>query len=75
MEYVRQTVETARLGGVFDLPLSLRGYSRLEVTIRPAVGSSPAKKSRAARDTAIINRNAARFNREAEENLLFQAPL
>jgi metal-responsive CopG/Arc/MetJ family transcriptional regulator len=30
------------------------------------------KQERAARDLEIINANAERFNREAEENLLFQ---
>jgi hypothetical protein len=35
MEYICQTVDTARLGGLFDLPAALRGYQQLEVTIRP----------------------------------------
>jgi hypothetical protein len=33
------------------------------------------KQEHAARDLEIINANAERFNRDTEENLLFQAPL
>jgi metal-responsive CopG/Arc/MetJ family transcriptional regulator len=33
------------------------------------------KQDRARRDIEIINANADRFNREAEENLLYQADL
>jgi len=33
------------------------------------------KQERSKQDLEIINANAERFNREAEENLLFQAPL
>jgi hypothetical protein len=33
------------------------------------------KQERAVRDLEIINANAERFNRDTEENLLFQAPL
>jgi metal-responsive CopG/Arc/MetJ family transcriptional regulator len=33
------------------------------------------KQERAKRDLEIINANAERFNKEAEENLLYQAPL
>jgi len=34
-----------------------------------------ARRERDARDLAIINRNAARLNRDAEDALEFQAPL
>jgi metal-responsive CopG/Arc/MetJ family transcriptional regulator len=33
------------------------------------------KQERAKRDLEILNANAERFNKEAEENLLYQAPL
>jgi metal-responsive CopG/Arc/MetJ family transcriptional regulator len=33
------------------------------------------KKERAKRDLEIINANAGHFNRQAEENLLYQMPL
>jgi hypothetical protein len=33
------------------------------------------KRERSRRDMEIINANAERFNRGAEENLLYQAPL
>jgi len=76
MEYICEKVDTARLNGIIDLPADLRSYRQLEVTVRPPSADAESfKKARAARDIEIINKNAARFNREAEENLLFQAPL
>ena len=46
MEYLRQTVESAKLGDIFDLPAALRN-KKVEVIILPAkddVTDTPKKK-------------------------------
>ena len=48
MEYLRQTVESTKLGDIFDLPMALRN-KKVEVIILPAkdeVANKPKRKRR-----------------------------
>jgi len=74
MNYIQQNVEKERLQSIFVLPESLQNYSLFNVVIKPIEENiALSRKERAKHDLDIINSNIDRFNREAEENLLFQA--
>jgi len=70
MECLKQTVKSKQVQNLFHLPSSFLGYDELEVIIMPIVSNNALERER--RDLEIINANADRLNREAEENLLFQ---
>ncbi|MCL2282849.1 MAG: hypothetical protein FWC26_05985 [Fibromonadales bacterium] len=73
MECLKQTVKSKRVQNWFRLPSSFLDYDKLEVIIMPVVSDRASeRKKRAKRDINIINANADRLNKEAEENLLFQ---
>ena len=73
MECLKQTVKSKQVQNLFRLPNSFLSYDELEVIIMPFVSSNALEREK--RDIDIINANADRLNREAEENLLFQVPL
>ncbi len=70
MECLKQTIKSKQVQNLFSLPSSFLGYDELEVIIMPIVFSNALEREK--RDIDIINANADRLNREAEENLLFQ---
>ena len=72
MEILKQKVKSEQLQNLFRLPSYFLDYDELEVTIMPI---SLERIKQAERDIGIINANAARFNQEIEENLLFQDAL
>jgi len=73
MECLKQTVKSKKVQSFLHLPSSFLNYDELEVIITPIVSSDLLeRKKRAKRDIDIINANADRLNKEAEENLLFQ---
>ena len=72
MECLKQTVKSKKAQNFFRLPTSFLDYDELEVIITPISNSLSERKRCAEHDIDIINANAERFNREAEENLMFQ---
>ncbi len=70
MECLKQTVKSKQVQNLFHLPNSFLGYDELEVIIMPIISNNALDREK--RDLEIINANADRLNREAEENLLFQ---
>jgi hypothetical protein len=73
MECLKQTVKSKQVQNLFHLPSSFLDYDELEIIITPIISSDLLeRKKRAKYDIDIINANANRLNREAEENLLFQ---
>ena len=73
MECLKQTVKSKQVQNLFRLPSSFLGYDELEIIIMPFVSDNVLEREK--RDIDIINANADRLNREAEENLLFQVTL
>jgi hypothetical protein len=72
MECLKQTVKSKQVQDLFRLPNSFLDYDELEIIIMPFVSDNVLERDK--RDIDIINANADRLNREAEENLLFQVP-
>jgi len=73
MECLKQTVKSKKVQSFLRLPNSFLNYDELEVIITPIVSSDLLeRKKRAKHDIDIINANANRLNKDAEENLLFQ---
>jgi len=72
MECLKQTVKSKKVQDFFHLPNSFLDYDELEVIITPISSDLLERKKRAKHDIDIINSNAARLNKESEENLLFQ---
>jgi len=72
MECLKQTVKSKKAQNFFRLPTSFLDYDELEVIITPISNSLSERKRCAEHDIDIINANAERFNRETEENLMFQ---
>jgi hypothetical protein len=69
MECLKKTVKSKKVQDLFRLPNSFLDYDELEIIITPIISCDLSERKKLAkRDIDIINANADRLNKDAEEN-------